>query len=70
MRKGSRLFKRKAAGMMAAVMMIGILPVPITGFADVLEMPPDSYENMEENTMKTQMKTWRQDPMPAMLLHP
>jgi len=50
MLKSSRLFKRKAAGMMAAVMMIGILPVNMIGFADVLEMPPDSYDNMDVHT--------------------
>ncbi|MDR1549932.1 MAG: Ig-like domain-containing protein [Hungatella sp.] len=50
MLKSSRLFKRKAAGMMAAVMMIGILPVNMNGFADVFEMPPDSYDNMDEHT--------------------
>ena len=50
MLKSSRLFKRKAAGMMAAVMMMGILPVNMIGFADVLEMPPDSYGTMDENT--------------------
>ncbi len=49
MLKSSRLFKRKAAGMMAAVMMIGILPVNMIGFADVLEMPPDSYEDLDEH---------------------
>lgn len=50
MLKSRKLFKRKAAGMMAAVMMIGILPVNMIGFADVREMPQGSYENMDENT--------------------
>lgn len=50
MQKSSMLFKRKVAGMMAAVMMIGILPVNLIGFADTAQMQPDSYETVDKPT--------------------
>lgn len=39
MRKQSMLFRRKAAGMMAAVMMFSVLPVPAVSFAEMEDSP-------------------------------
>ena len=44
MQKTSKRFKRKAAGMMAAVMMMSALPVNMVGFADTSVNSRDSYD--------------------------
>lgn len=43
MQKTNKLFKRKAAGMMAAVMMMSAVPVNMVGFADTSVKSPDRY---------------------------
>ena len=43
MQKTSKFFKRKAAGMMAAVMMMSAIPVNMVGFADTSVNNSDRY---------------------------
>lgn len=50
MQKNKKLFKRKAAGMMAAVMMMSVIPVNLVGFADTSVKTPDRYAGASGRT--------------------